>query len=372
MTNFCIISAQHDYRSPRRANIHFIAEELAKHGIVQFFSCRFSALSRFKYADPRSGLVGRANRVERHEGVDSYLWRPAVHPIALPALLRGLERRLFKLYVEAAPQVLRDWIEAADVVLIESGISILFYGLVRQINPRATIVYSVSDDLETIRAAGTAREYLASVAGEIDLIRVASRSAVGTFPKRNVFFVPHGVDKLAVQAPNASPYQRGTVNAISVGSMLFDGRAIDMAATMFPDIQFHIIGSGRVLRTSSRHNVIYYPEMPFAQTIPYLQHAAIGIAPYRQDRTASHIAETSLKLTQFGHIGLPAVCPREAVGSSRIRFGYDIRDPGTIRTAVEAALASPHVPDEAWSWAEATDRILAELKRRGLLNGTSG
>ncbi|HHW4680980.1 MAG TPA: GumK N-terminal domain-containing glycosyltransferase, partial [Xylella taiwanensis] len=45
--NYLILSA-HDYRTPRRASIHFITDELAKRGDTRFFSLRYSWLSRFK------------------------------------------------------------------------------------------------------------------------------------------------------------------------------------------------------------------------------------------------------------------------------------------------------------------------------------
>ena len=64
MSRICIISAQHDYRSLRRVNLHFIAQELVRHGPVRFFSCRFSNLSWFKSSDPRLNLFGHANRLE--------------------------------------------------------------------------------------------------------------------------------------------------------------------------------------------------------------------------------------------------------------------------------------------------------------------
>ena len=44
---FLVLSA-HDYRTPRRANIHFITDELATRGHTRFFSLRYCTLSRWK------------------------------------------------------------------------------------------------------------------------------------------------------------------------------------------------------------------------------------------------------------------------------------------------------------------------------------
>jgi len=58
MDRILIISG-HDFRSPRKANIHFIAQELAKIASVRFLSVGFSNLSFIK-GDPRLELAGQA------------------------------------------------------------------------------------------------------------------------------------------------------------------------------------------------------------------------------------------------------------------------------------------------------------------------
>ncbi len=45
--NYLVITA-HDYRTPRRMTMHFIADELARRGTTRFFSLRYSALSRLR------------------------------------------------------------------------------------------------------------------------------------------------------------------------------------------------------------------------------------------------------------------------------------------------------------------------------------
>ena len=41
-----LLLTAHDFRTPRKANMHFIASELARRGPMRFFSLRYSALSR--------------------------------------------------------------------------------------------------------------------------------------------------------------------------------------------------------------------------------------------------------------------------------------------------------------------------------------
>src|SRR5450631_3492323 len=114
--SFLLISS-HDYRSKRKANVHFIIRELARHGKARFFSIGFSALSLLK-SDPRSSLWSRANYIESHEGIDCYLWRTLLHPINLRrSWLAPLERLGFKTYMHFAAPVLKRWIMESGTIV---------------------------------------------------------------------------------------------------------------------------------------------------------------------------------------------------------------------------------------------------------------
>ncbi|MFO1150491.1 MAG: hypothetical protein U1E62_19090 [Alsobacter sp.] len=349
----------------RRVNLHFIAQELAVHGPVRFFSCRFSNLSWFKASDPRLSLFGHANRLEVKDGVECYLWKTFVHPISLPGGLGALEAIAFRSYVAQAPEMLRRWIVDSDVVLIESGIAIVFFELIRTLNPRAKILYIASDGLDTIKAAHYARDYLRSIHGELDGIVLPSFQLKPDFPNaRAVAVVPHGIDAGPFAADVPSPYPPGTRNAVSIGSMLFDPRFFETAPPMFPDVNFHVIGSGQTPPAEPLPNVHHYAETSFLDTIPYLKHADFGIAPYVQEDVPAYLADTSMKLMQFGYLGLPAVCPQAAVGEHPMRFGYDLQDPETVRSAVNQALAATHRSVGALSWTEVTEKIVALAEGR--------
>lgn len=360
MSRFCIISAQHDYRSLRRVNLHFIAQELRRFGQVRFFSLRFSRLTSIRGRDPRLSLSARANRVEEVDGIDCYLWRTPVHPVSLPEPLAALEALTFSAYVAQAPEVLRRWIADSDLVILESGVAIVFLELIRSINPKARILYLAADSLDTIGAAQFARSYLDRVHSDLDGIILPSPALAEDFPRaRATMFIPHGINREDYSERRASPFEPGSRNGVSVGSMLFDPRFFDLAAPLFPDIHFHVIGSGTTARRQRKGNVTYYPEMNFTETLAYLQHADFGIAPYRPEEVPSYLADTSMKLMQFGYLGLPAVCPAEAVSSYPRRFGYDIARPESVKAAIAQALTAPHQSVASPSWSEVTDRILA-------------
>src|ERR1700761_5829377 len=72
--SFVILSGYHDYRSRRKADLHFIADELKARGSVDFVSLRYSYLTRYK-VDPRHDLCPRPTRCEPVDGVGCSLGR---------------------------------------------------------------------------------------------------------------------------------------------------------------------------------------------------------------------------------------------------------------------------------------------------------
>jgi 2-beta-glucuronyltransferase len=357
--SFLMISG-HDFRSPRKANVHFIAEELAKLGKTRFFSIGFSYLSRIKKG-PRVSLWGRANRPEHYQGVDTYLWRTLLHPfnLRLP-FLRCIEKFWFNDYVADAPNTLREWIADAGTIILESGMSVIFYDLIKEINPTARVIYLCSDDLDTIGCSSHLQDQLQRITAQLDGIRVPSRVLASAFSSNAyVFFVPHGIDRSINDLGKTSPYAGG-VNLVAVGSMLFDPHFFTIAAAAFPDYTFHVIGGGAKAALLRAPNIRVYGEMPFTETIAYIRHADVGIAPYEGKHVSNYLADTSMKLMQFGYLGLPAVCPHAAVGDYTGRFGYTPDDADSIVAAIRSALACGHFQaSPALSWAEVTQRILA-------------
>lgn len=356
-SRYVIISGYHDYRSKRRANLHFIADELAKRGSVFFFSLRYSYLTR-RREDPRHDLWARANRVERVCGVDAYLWRTPIHPFRMPRRLRLAERALFGLFARHLPGAARTAIAAADIVFIESGIAIIYLPLLRRLNPRAQIIYMASDALGAINQAETIKAAFHRHAHLVDSARLPSPYLRDDVPASiPCYFIPHGIEKEKFAAIGPSPYPPGTTNAVSVGSMLFDNSFFEIAGPLFPDITFHVIGSGH--KGPSTANVRYYPEMPFEATLPYLKHATFAIAAYGEGVQA-YLTHTSMKLMQYGYLGLPAVCPAVVAGEGLGRVGYRAGNKQSIISALNAC--SKTIDSHARhviGWSEVTTRLLA-------------
>ena len=358
MLNSLVISV-HDFRSLRKASVHFITGELVHRGPTRFFSIGLSRLS-MRRGDTRANLAGRSNRVERYECVDCYLWKKAWHPFNMRRRhLALLESALFRLYRLVLPAVPKRWIREADIVFIESGLAAIFIADVKRINPTARIVYLASDDLDVVDCAPTIKRDFTENFDKIDTVRLPSRFLASGMPHtRSSIFVPHGIDRDMATKAYPNPY-KGRPGAVSVGSMLFDASFFNEAASQFPDIDFHVIGAGKAAASLAGNNIIVHPELAFVETLGYLQHAAFGIAPYRDAETPRYLIDTSLKLRQFALFGIPAVCPYFALGTEPGRFGYLPGNAESIRDAITAALAN-RIPivDASFSWAEVAERIL--------------
>jgi 2-beta-glucuronyltransferase len=175
-----------------------------------------------------------------------------------------------------------------------------------------------------------------------------------------IIYLPHGVDTAAFDKYYPTPFQTAG-NAVSVGSMLFDRSVIDALAEAFPDIRFHLIGCNA--SGVFRDNVEIYNEMPFNQTLPYLQNADVGIAAYSPLADCGYLADSSMKLMQFDHLGLPSICPEFAAGDYKLRFGYQPGSPGSIAAAFGRALdaSANAAPAPAQSWREVAQHFAERL-----------
>ncbi len=336
-----VLSGQ-DFRSKRQVNIHFIARAMMEVGDVRFFSIGFSRLSLIR-RDPRANLWASANRIERVDGVECFLWRTPLHPINLArhgaaAAPRALSESLFARYAATPQPVLDQWAREADLIVLESGMAPILMARLRACAPRARFVYVASDALETIGCDAAVERALARHADAFDVIALPSPLLARDFPPGSrLAHIPHGLDARVLGARAApSPYGPGA-HAISVGSMLFDPDFFRIAAAVRPRIRFHVIGAG--VPVPAADNIVVYPETPFAETLPFIGHATIGLAPYRQAGAPAYLADTSMKLMQYAALGVPAVCPHFAAGGHAGRFGYRPGDPRSIAAALDAAMA---------------------------------
>jgi len=358
-----LMVSAHDFRSKRRINVHFIAEALARRGPARWYAFGYSRLSRLK-RDHRVETARTTNTVDAIDGVDCFQEETLVHPFNLHRpWARPIERAAFALYAAKRRPVLDAWAADSDLIIVESGIPAILVRRLRRLAPRATLVYLASDDLATVGCARAIIDGFTADFAALDRVVLPSRLLLPAMPDpAKCILVPHGFDRAPFDAAAAlaSPYGPGR-HAVSVGSMLFDPEVFEVAAPAFPEVTFHVVGGGPEARRLALANVEVRPETPFAETVPLIVHADIGIAPYRDAGAPAYLVDTSMKMRQYRYAGLPTVCPSFAAGSDPSRYGYAPGDPASIVAAVGRALATPRLGSTATdfpSWDEVVDRIL--------------
>jgi len=105
---------------------------------------------------------------------------------------------------------------------------------------------------------------------------------------------------------------------------------------MFDDWDFHIIGPIDAL--PRRRNIIAHGLCQFADTVPFLRHADVGLHCLEEGPGVEAFAD-SLKVVQYTYCCLPIVAP-ECLRSDRTHvFCYRPKDPESIRKALQAARA---------------------------------
>lgn len=358
--NILILSAFHDYRTPKRASIQAIADALHRLGHqVSFVSTRFSFISKRK-GDSRLFLWDKANVPERVNGIECFLWKTLFHPFnARHPVLNRLTGLLFPLYAQWPSTYFEAALRKAEYIIIESSVAAIFLKRIRKLNPNVRLIYYATDRLDTHGAHPYVVQQLMRHGHLIDHCSVRSAQMTFDFDWSNgrLFLAPFGIHAGDFESIGPSPYT-GLRNAVSVGSGLFDPEFFKHVAPLFPDVDFHVIGCGTEFQAPK--NVYIYPEMAFRDTLPYLKHATIGLAPYRAAPAADYIADTSLKLAQFEYLGLPSVCPEFAAGGRPHRMAYRLDDTTSMCDAIKAALAmvGKLAPRDFLSWEDVASRVL--------------
>lgn len=370
--NVVILSGFHDYRTAKRGSIQQVADGFVRAGYdVSFVSTRFSWVSRIT-KDSRLFLWNKANRVETVNGIRCYLWRTAAHPFqSKKAWLSAIMGRLYAPYAALPDRQFDAFLRDADYIVVESSIAAIYIRRAKRINPSAKIIYYATDRLDTVGAHAIVREQVARDAALIDHVCLRSPRMMPEFAwaRGRLYRAEFGIDPIDVATIGVSPYPPNTTTVVSVGSMLFDPSFFQLAAPRFPDVQFHVIGCGTTFPAPA--NVHIHPEMRFAETLPFVKHATIGVAPYRPAPGVEYLADSSLKIAQYEYFGLPVVCPAFAVGEAVARCGYVPGDATSIGDAITSALArvGDTQPRSFHTWDEVAERVLQPTRFAGTAIG---
>jgi 2-beta-glucuronyltransferase len=350
-----VLISNHYFGSKRRAGFHFLAEAYRGLGWdVVFVTAPISWLSRLR-RDPRFEYPVRreAGRMEPHgAGLSSYVLFTSFHPANLRVgVLNRLATPLYRRYGRGGLGALEPAVRDADLFLFESTPALLLAERFRDLNPRARFVYRVSDDVTLLglHPLVVARER--ELAGRFDRVSVPSvtlHRRFDTLPNAHVD--GHAVDKEAFDEPRPTPYDRAQ-NGLFLGFWPIDEHFLVTAAAAFPDVGFHVVGQ----RTeTTAPNVAAHGELPFRDTIPFVQHASIGLNTVAYRPGVESLTD-SLKVLQFSYCGLPIVAPAFLAGDRSNVVAYSPGDAASVRDAVARALAMgrrPELRGGVRSWAE--------------------
>ena len=331
------LMAAHMADSARKVNFHFWVEAMNALGIdVDFVTVGFSDATKFKKSS-RQFNPPYNQWVHLNPHLRKYLWKPLFHPFSLGhPVLNKMTSKILSYYPSLMPHNLKETFADTDLFIIENGAGLLLTTQLKKQYPNAKFLYSVCDRIETLGYHPLVLQAEKDSLPLFDVIRVPSIAMQGDYDaKYNVQFIPHGLDKTIFDKDNATPYTRNN-NVISVGDMLFDADTVLLLATTFPKWTFHLFGKKAKL-DNPPSNVIAYGERPFDFIVPFIQHADIGLAPYRNAVNADYLSQSSLKMNQYSYCKLPILAPNFAAAGRNHVCGYEPEDKQSRISAMEKA-----------------------------------
>lgn len=335
-----VLLTGHFYDQKRRGSFHWIADEFLKAGWrVRFVSVGYSWMSVL-LKDRRLRALGRLPPLGRRDlqpGLEAAFHLTPFHPVDLrrPALNR-LAEVLFAAFPELWRKNLRSLTHDADLVVLESGVPILLAPVVRA-STAAPMVYRVNDDIHLLRMPPCIVRAELKNAPLFERISVASPHLARRFEGHRVELDPMGLQKEMFSARHPDPFQpRWAREAVCAGTTQFDADAVAAMARLRPDWRFHVIG--RLNAHLDAPNVVCYGELPFAQVVPFVQHADIGLAPYKDLPGVEYQTHHSNRMLQYTFLKLPILAPVRMTSPELPHvIGYQLGDPESLAAALGRA-----------------------------------
>jgi len=358
-----VLVSSHYFGSKRRAGFHHIAEALRRAGWhVTVMTVGFSHLSRLKldhrFAYGAHRQSGRLTSLA--PDLDSYVWFTPFHPLnRLPRPVAWAATPVFARYGRLPIPGSTTFLSSADLIVFESTAGLMLLDRIRARNPAARFVYRVSDDLEFLHAHDVVRRAEARALPGFDLVSVPSAAIFRKLEGRSkkLRLQHHGIDKALFESPGPSPYGTSSPNAVFVGTSHLDRNFLATAAGVRPDVHFHVVGPLGGLPAAP--NIHAWGELPFAETVPFVAHADVGLAIRTTMKDAESLSD-SLKVIQYTYARLPIIAP-EVLGQARPNVvSYRPGDVASVRAALDRALLfdrSTISRDGILSW----DELAAEL-----------
>lgn len=347
----------------RDAGMHRFAKSLAEKGhhvdFVTFGQSWVKQRMQPKTREYARSAEAAARSRRNPPNIEARVHRELFHPPSGSTLLEQLTRPLEAIYGRRLDRWMRDGARAADVVILECGYALYWFNAIRKINKRAKYVAFYNDRLDLVGFRAEVRALHDQLMPRFDLVRTNAERLLEYLPAGvNARYVPQGVDKERIRFDQPSPFRLGSRNIVSVGDMLFDDAAVRSIAAVDREATVHVIGAKMIDPPS---NVVVHGELPFESTLPFIVHADVGLAPYRQMDGADYLAQSSLKIQQYSYCGLPVLLA-EGIGIG----GPNIvpYDPFNPKPAVLRAFNTPknrNYGRHVLSWAEVGDLLIEAI-----------
>jgi 2-beta-glucuronyltransferase len=336
-----ILISGHYLDSKRHAGFHHLAHAYVSLGWdVTFVTAAISTLSRlrgdYRFAYP---VREEANRlVPVRERLASYVLMTRTHP---GNLRFGVANRLsagwFARYANAPLGPLEERMRTADLVVFEGTAALLLVDRIRGLAPQARLVYRASDDLRALGVHPLILEAEAAAIPLFDLVSVPTQNIADALaPYGPVELDPPAIDKAALDRETESPYGEGPAAVFAGVSPLFDYGSLAAAAELAPHVAFHVIGPPPRPMPS---NVSFHPELPYAEVVPYLQHASFGLLFFPAGYASLGQGN---KVAQYSYCRLPIVAPAH-LGAGRPNLClFEPGDRESLGRALAEAEQLPH------------------------------
>lgn len=329
MKNVFLISG-HYYMSKRKAGFHMLAEAYALAGNKVFFvTAPFSFLFKLRKHHTNSLKIIKNKFVLCPNNISCYVHNTPFHIVNFRnPLLNYITAKLYLLYQLFPMRGMKAEIVNADTIIFESTPGLFLFERIKKVNKTAKFIYRVSDDLELVGVHPSLVKYETKILQKFDLVSVASTYVLKKLKKKNpdanIHLHYHGIKKQEFDRPHGNPYRENTVNAIFIGVANLDYNFIDIASDLRKDIIFHLIGplEQKVIKS----NIIYYGEMEFEKTIPYIKYANIALHTITYSKGIESLSESSLKSLQYTYCNLPIVAPKFLENKKRKLFIYSNYD----------------------------------------------
>jgi 2-beta-glucuronyltransferase len=364
-----VLLSNHWYDSPRKAGFHHLANAWHSQGHqVVFATVGFSFISyaRRDFRTRYPGIWGARNKIKKYnDRMYSYVHFTPLHPhsTTLPFFDNMIAHFMDK-YDQYSLGELNKYIKNANAIIYESNCSLFLLNMCRNLAPKAKHIYRVSDDIQTLKSCPQRMVDLElEIACLFTKISVPCVALMDKFQDIcNVQLEYHGVNTSIFDMCSVSPYKKETRNAVFCGLHFYDKQTIQNMAKQLPDVNFHIIGIVAPKSGLKFHNVKYYGEIPFAETIPFIKFAGCGLYTLWSPSCSLRTYTDSLKILQYRYCGLPIVAPDALDLHRNGVFYYSRNDANSCRNAIVSALNHGHnlsFANEVKSWDAVAKSILS-------------